>query len=635
MLLQRYIIFVVLSLTVQGVLGQDGWSVSYRHVRICALKGSSVDMPCTYSYPNDNTVETTFWFVEKTVDLAETPEYKGRVEYRGNKEHDCTLRVRGLRESDSKTYFFRFITNRDQYYGQGGSTLSVTDLQVEVNPATVTEGQSVTLTCRTTCTLSGSPAFICVRYAPKSTSVSVSPSGEIVEGGSVTLTCSSNANPPVQRYTWFKNSRAITSWRGSGQSYTIKDIKPSDSGEYYCEAVNGVGSGSSHSKHLNVQYAPKSTSVSVSPSGEIVEGGSVTLTCSSNANPPVQRYTWFKNSRAITSWRGSEQSYTIKDIKPSDSGEYYCEAVNRIGERLSPHILLNVQYPPKSTSVSVSPSGEIVEGGSVTLTCSSNANPPVQRYTWFKNSRAIPSWRGSEQSYTIKDIKPSDSGEYYCEAVNGVGSGLSHSKHLNVQYAPKSTSVSVSPSGEIVEGGSVTLTCSSNANPPVQRYTWFKKNDTGVWQTGSGQSLNTSNFRSWNSGQYYCEAENKHGVHNSTALSITTKGERSLMVAICASAGITALVTLVLVAVTVWMCKRKKGGTPRARERGADTQACPNPDNDTYTALNLNDVSSDYDTLTACPNPDNDTYTALNRNDVSSDYDTLTSLRNAPASVYH
>ncbi|KAJ8349157.1 hypothetical protein AAFF_G00189640, partial [Aldrovandia affinis] len=135
--------------------------------------------------------------------------------------------------------------------------------------------------------------------------------------------------------------------------------------------------------------------------------------CSSNANPPVHRYTWFKSSRAITSWRGSEQSYTIKDIKPSDSGEYYCEAVNGIGSGWSPHIPIKVQYPPKSTSVSVSPSGEIVEGGSVTLTCSGNANPPVQRYTWFKNSRAITSWRGSEQSYTIKDIKPSDSGEYY------------------------------------------------------------------------------------------------------------------------------------------------------------------------------------------------------------------------------
>ena len=65
-------------------------------------------------------------------------------------------------------------------------------------------------------------------------------------------------------------------------------------------------------------------------------------------------------------------------------------------------------------------------------------------------------------------------------------------------------SVSVSPSGEIEEGSSVTLTCSSEASPPVQRYTWFKENETGVWQAGSGQSLHFSNFRLWNSGQYYC-----------------------------------------------------------------------------------------------------------------------------------
>ncbi|KAJ8353047.1 hypothetical protein AAFF_G00115180, partial [Aldrovandia affinis] len=465
------------SFCCSSVLGQDGWSVSYQHERICALKGSSVDMPCTYSYPYSNRVETTFWFVEETADLAETPEYKGRVEYRGNKEHDCTLRVRGLRKSDSKTYFFRFLTNRDKYYGQGGSTLSVTDLQVEVNPATVTEGQRVTLTCRTTCTLSGSPAFI-----------------------------------------WYKNKLPLST-TNMYNNYLQFTASSEDSGSYSC-GVRDHENLSFPAVTLSVRYAPKSTSVSVSPSGEIVEGSSVTLICISNANPPVQRYTWFKNNA------------------------------------------------PKSTSVSVSPSGEIVEGSSVTLTCSSNANPPVQRYTWFKNSTAITSWRGSEQSYTIKDIKPLDSGEYYCEAVNGVGSGSSHSKLLNVQYAPKSTSVSVSPSGEIVEGSSVTLTCSSNANPPVHRYTWFKKNDTGVWQTGSGQSLNVSNFRSWNSGQYYCEAENKHGVHNSTALSITTKGGQTEV--ILTAVGITACVLLVLLAVLLWM--RKSNFRSKSKEDTGNTE---------------------------------------------------------------
>ncbi|XP_064175824.1 B-cell receptor CD22-like, partial [Anguilla rostrata] len=228
---------------------------------------------------------------------------------------------------------------------------------------------------------------------------------------------------------------------------------------------------------------PKSVSVSVSPSGEIEEGSSVTLTCRSDANPPVQRYAWFKKTGFAFSRRGSEQSYTINKIKSGDAGEYYCEAENVIGTERSPPKRLDVQYPPKNVSVSVPPSGEIVEGNSVTLTCMNNANPPVQRYTWFKNNRAVSSETGGpEDRYTIKSVTWQDAGEYTCEAGNGIGTNISPPKHLDVQYAPKNASVSVSPSGEIVEGSSVTLTCSSDASPPVQRYTWVKKNDTGVWQ---------------------------------------------------------------------------------------------------------------------------------------------------------
>ncbi|KAJ8355284.1 hypothetical protein AAFF_G00076220 [Aldrovandia affinis] len=135
-----------------------------------------------------------------------------------------------------------------------------------------------------------------------------------------------------QDLIWYKNKRLSTT--NLYNNYLQFTASSEDSSSYSC-GVRDHENLSSTAVTLSVRYPPKSTSVSVSPSGEIVEGGSVTLTCSSNANPSVQRYTWFKNSRAITSWRGSEQSYTIKDIKPSDSGEYY--------------------YPPMSTSVSVSP----------------------------------------------------------------------------------------------------------------------------------------------------------------------------------------------------------------------------------------------------------------------------------------
>uniref|UniRef100_A0A671TFZ8 Ig-like domain-containing protein n=1 Tax=Sparus aurata TaxID=8175 RepID=A0A671TFZ8_SPAAU len=66
-------------------------------------------------------------------------------------------------------------------------------------------------------------------------------------------------------------------------------------------------------------------------------------------------------------------------------------------------------------------------------------------------------------------------------------------------YAPKLPSVSVSPSAEIVEGSSVTLTCSSDANPAAN-YTWYKEN--GDSPKASGQIFTITDFRAEHSGNY-------------------------------------------------------------------------------------------------------------------------------------
>ena len=83
---------------------------------------------------------------------------------------------------------------------------------------------------------------------PKLPSVSVSPSAEIVEGSSVTLTCSSDANPAAN-YTWYKENE--DSPKASGQIFTITDVRPEHSGNYYCEAQNKIGSHNS-TLHLTV-----------------------------------------------------------------------------------------------------------------------------------------------------------------------------------------------------------------------------------------------------------------------------------------------------------------------------------------------------------------------------------------------
>ncbi|XP_030634725.1 B-cell receptor CD22-like, partial [Chanos chanos] len=445
-----------LCLQFGSIYGQN-WGVKYPD-SICVLKGSSVTMSCSYTYPNDNTVERTFWTKgdgSDAPDLSEDPGYKGRVHYLGDKQSDCTVQLIHVTQTDSRMYRFRFITDKAyKWLGQPGVTLSVTD-------------------------------------SPKKTKAIVSPSDEIVEGSSVTLTCSSDANPPAT-YTWFKKNETVTI--GKQKTHRINNISSEDSGEYHCKSSNQHGHQYSNAVSLNVLYSPKKTTVSVSPSGEIVEGSSVTLTCSSDANPPAT-YTWFKKNETVTI--GKEETYRINKISSEDSGEYHCKSSNQHGHQYSNAVSLNVLYPPKKTTVSVSPSGQIVEGSSVTLTCSSDANPPAT-YTWFKksvspsgqivegssvtltcssdaNPPATYTWFkknetvtiGKEETYRINKISSEDSGEYHCKSSNQHGHQYSNAVSLNVLYSPKKTTVSVSPSGQIVEGSSVTLTCSSDANPPA------------------------------------------------------------------------------------------------------------------------------------------------------------------------
>ncbi|KAL2086834.1 hypothetical protein ACEWY4_017893 [Coilia grayii] len=61
------------------------------------------------------------------------------------------------------------------------------------------------------------------------------------EGDTVTLTCSSDANPPVHNYTWYMKTGAESLVRGTGESISF-NVTSDTSGLYYCQAQNEVGS---------------------------------------------------------------------------------------------------------------------------------------------------------------------------------------------------------------------------------------------------------------------------------------------------------------------------------------------------------------------------------------------------------
>uniref|UniRef100_A0A8C5ALW9 Ig-like domain-containing protein n=1 Tax=Gadus morhua TaxID=8049 RepID=A0A8C5ALW9_GADMO len=365
--------------------------VTYSSSNVCALRGATVYLSCTYEYPDNvqyrPTTVRTLWFTKgdnyQPVDLEHDADYTGRVDSScglvkctGSRCHGtCTLRIRDLRQSDSAVYKVRFTTNQPggKYTGDLGVKLSVKDLQVKVSFPYPTILTLAELECHSICGLAGDPPYIWFRnglyvgqgvnyranilsgnsylcavegyehlrstslYAPKTPSVTVSPSGEIEEGRSVTLSCSSEANPAAT-YTWFK---VITDYSSrelmQGPQLHFGSILSSDSGQYYCLAENKYGHLSSNSLFLDVQYAPKTPSRTMSPSGEIEEGSSVTLSCSSDANPAAN-YTWFREHE--DSVKGSRQNYTITNITSVLGGNYFCQAHNAIGLHSSPFLLI-------------------------------------------------------------------------------------------------------------------------------------------------------------------------------------------------------------------------------------------------------------------------------------------------------
>ena len=70
----------------------------------------------------------------------------------------------------------------------------------------------------------------------------------------------------------------------------------------------------------------------------------------------------------------------------------------------------------------------------------------------------------------------------------------------------------------------MTLTCSSDANPPVHNYTWYMKTGAESLIRGTGDSI-SFNVTSDSSGLYYCEAENEVGSQTSTGVAVPSEGQ--------------------------------------------------------------------------------------------------------------
>ncbi|KAF4093320.1 hypothetical protein AMELA_G00000790 [Ameiurus melas] len=671
----RKLLLLILLLNITGPSGEKScWGVTYSTQNICSLIGSSVDIHSYFTFPDHYKVTKVFWFIKKQagvepVDVRDDEEYQGRVQYTQISQNTCSLRITNLRERDAQTYRIRFNTVWGYFTSEPGVSLSVTDLKVTVS---AWREKYMTLSCITTCTLSNNPTYIWYKnrrrvsecesascsvaavggavsyscaveglysllsppvYSPKNTRAVVLSSGDTVEGDSVTLSCSSDANPPVLTYSWFK--AAADTLLTTDQNYSISNLRSQHSGLYYCTAHNQLGQHTSAPTRLDVKGVQARHIVTLSSQSLCaVTGSTVKFPCTLRpGHSSVTQRQWYRvqssegeprdmskdpqySQRVSLSTARSDCEMTVRNVSASDSGLYNfrfkTQSSNWISASSGVHLTVtgpsaekscwNVIYSTQNICSLIGSSVDIhsyftfpdhykvtkvfwfikdqagvevvdvredeefqgqvqytqisqntcslritnlrekdaqtyrfrfyTDGGNYTgepgvslsvtdlkvtvsdwsdqymtlscnTTCTLSNNPT---YIWYKNRRRVSECESASCSVAAVGGAVS----YIC-AVEGLYSLLSPPV-----YSPKNTRAVVLSSGDTVEGDSVTLSCSSDANPPVHTYSWFKQRAAADTLLTTGQNYSISNISSQHSGLYYCTAHNQLGQHNST-----------------------------------------------------------------------------------------------------------------------
>uniref|UniRef100_H3A2I9 Ig-like domain-containing protein n=1 Tax=Latimeria chalumnae TaxID=7897 RepID=H3A2I9_LATCH len=373
------------------------WSASIPQ-SLHAVKGSCVVIPCTFNYPGPKRPSRdirAIWYSNGGETFYDSDRSSnGRADLVGDRgEKNCSLQVNGIRTEDAKEFSFRVeIMNLDSY----SFTNSKVRIEVEVSPGLpriqppcpkeITENVTVAVTCTTSHTCPTAPPGLTWKGPQGSSTVQ---------------------HRPLQDGLWEVSSTLTftPSYTDHGKSLT-------------CEVIYPEGKYTENSIKLRVRYPPKPVTAVLSEEGEIVEGGKITLTCASDGNPAVT-YTWIKEKQVRVT-KGSQATLVLKMVTSQDDGDYYCRARNKLGDKISRKIHINVvcKYnAPRNTKVTLSNS-TVPEGGALTLTCETESNPPAQ-ITWYKDG--IQYSRSSERTLQFAIVTRQDSGNYSCVATNTLG----------------------------------------------------------------------------------------------------------------------------------------------------------------------------------------------------------------------
>ncbi|XP_061517337.1 cell adhesion molecule Dscam2 isoform X10 [Anopheles gambiae] len=277
----------------------------------------------------------------------------------------------------------------------------------------------------------------------------------IVAGETLIVTCPV-AGYPIESIVWERDNRQLPINRKQkvfpNGTLIIENVeRNSDQATYTCVAKNSEGYTARGTLEVQVMVPPILLPFDFGE--EPVDVHSTTsVTCAvAKGDPPIEINWLFNGSKLFTSdgilitKSGQKISFlSIESVQARHAGNYTCVARNRAGfaEHTSE---LKVMVPPRWI---LEPTDKaFAQGSNAKVECKADGFPKPQ-VTWKKAVGDTPgeykdlrsndsSIRVEEGSLFIQNIQKSNEGYYLCEAINGIGSGLSAVTLITVQAPPE------------------------------------------------------------------------------------------------------------------------------------------------------------------------------------------------------
>ncbi|XP_062527434.1 cell adhesion molecule Dscam2 isoform X9 [Bombyx mori] len=279
----------------------------------------------------------------------------------------------------------------------------------------------------------------------------------VVAGDTLIVHCPV-AGYPIDSIVWERDGRVLPINRKQkvfpNGTLVIENVeRMSDEATYTCVAKNSQGYTARETLELQVMVPPQILPFEFGEEPANA-GDTATLTCSVSKGDQPVNISWIFNGQELTKFNNlgvvlssinkKTAIMSIDSVSGVHRGTYICVATNRAGSA-NHSAVLEVNVPPRWI---LEPTDKaFAQGSDAKVECKADGFPKPQ-VTWkraegdtpgdYKDLKPNnPNVKVEDGTLTISNIQKTNEGYYLCEAVNGIGSGLSALILISVQAPPQ------------------------------------------------------------------------------------------------------------------------------------------------------------------------------------------------------